>query len=210
MDSTRLPKGHLELIKSLESSYLKHDDPILQSGFGGGPLRWKTERSPILEAMESDGDIMDVGCANGYLLECLLEWGMERGLSLTPHGLDISSRLIEVAKRRLPQFTANFHVGNGWEWSPVQSYRYVYSVYDCVPESYLPEYVRRLLHRVVEPGGRLILGAYGSRSEGRLPFDIVESLKSLGYHVAGSAGGGEPTTALFGWVDRPSSISGEI
>jgi hypothetical protein len=30
------------------------------------------EREPILTAIDSGGDILDIGCANGYLLECLM------------------------------------------------------------------------------------------------------------------------------------------
>jgi SAM-dependent methyltransferase len=202
IDRVGLPRDHLELIRSLEESYLKHDDPMLQSGFGGGPLRWRSERSPILDAVYADGDFLDVGCANGYLLECLLGWGMERGFNLIPHGVDIGPGLIEIAKSRLPQFAENFHVGNGWEWSPPRLYRYVYTVHDCVPVDYLPAYVRRLLNDVVEPGGRLIVGAYGSRSQGRPAFDVVAFLRSLGYHLAGSAEGGEPPLTRFGWIDN--------
>ena len=89
--------------------------------------------------------MLDVGCANGYLLKCLLEWGSERGLRLVPHGLDIGRRLIELAKERLPEFAGNFHVGNAWDWQPERKYGYVYMLYDCLPLDYLAEGVSRLL-----------------------------------------------------------------
>ena len=60
--------------RALEDAYLRSDDPIRQSGFGGGAERWRAERSPILEAVDGDGDLLDIGCANGYLAECLVEW----------------------------------------------------------------------------------------------------------------------------------------
>jgi hypothetical protein len=69
---TDLPPDFLNRARSLEASYLQTDDPIRQSGFGGGSERWRAERSPILNAIESDGDMLDIGCANGYLLECLV------------------------------------------------------------------------------------------------------------------------------------------
>jgi SAM-dependent methyltransferase len=200
--SDKLPESYLEIIKALEVSYLESDDPIRQSGFGGGPERWRAERKPILGAIESDGDLMDIGCANGYLLECMMEWGAERGLELVPHGLDIGSRLIDLAKNRFPEFASNFHVGNAWDWKPPRQYRYVYSVCDSVPMDYLDRYVARVIERIVEPGGRLILGAYGSRSQGRPPFDVVAWLESRGYDLVGSAEGGEPPIALFAWTDR--------
>jgi len=198
---TNLPPEFLERARALEAAYLESDDPIRQSGFGGGAERWRAERSPILDAIDSDGDILDVGCANGYLLECLVRWGAERGLALTPFGVDIGPRLVAEAKRRLPEHADNFWVENGWDWRPPRRFRYVYTLYDNVPEEMLALYVQRLLERVVEPAGRLIVGAYGSRSRGTQPFDIAGSLVKAGFHLAGETSAGEPPIVEFAWVD---------
>lgn len=159
-----LPQDFLAQVASLEPTYLLHDDPIRQSGFGGGAERWRAERGSILEAVTGDGDFLDIGCANGHLAECLVVWASERGIQLTPHGIDLGPRLIAEARRRLPQFAANFHVANGWDWRPGRPFRYVYTLSDCVPPEMLGEYAGRLLDRLVEPHGRLIVGSYGSRS----------------------------------------------
>ncbi len=198
-----LPREFLERLATLEASYLAEDDPVRQSGFGGGPERWRAEREPILEAVDADGDFLDVGCANGYLLECLVAWASERGVTLVPYGLDYGARLVELARQRLPEFADNFFVGNAWDWDPPRQFRYVYSLYDCVPEHYLAEYVHRLFHRAVAPGGRLIVGAYGSRSEDIPPFDVERFLRSAGFVVAGTAHGGDPPITDFAWVDKP-------
>jgi hypothetical protein len=71
-ERSRLPEAFLRDLKALELAYLKSDDPIEQSSFGGGKERWRAEREPILEAIAASGDLLDVGCANGYLLECLV------------------------------------------------------------------------------------------------------------------------------------------
>ena len=189
-------------VTALEPAYLQSDDPIVQSGFHGGPERWRREREPILAAVEADGDIVDVGCANGYLLECLVQWAAERGLRLTPHGVDIGPRLIEEAKARLPEFAANFWVANGWDWRPDRRFRYVYAPYDCVPVTHVGEYAQRLLERAVAPGGRLVVGAYGSRSRNESPLDIASVLRSRGLVVAGQSAGGEPSLTRFAWVDK--------
>ena len=197
-----LPRSFLQRLDELEQSYLSSDDPIRQSGFGGGPGRWRAEREPILTAVESDGDLLDIGCANAYLLACLMEWGSERGLTITPHGLDRGERLIQLARKRLPQYRDNFHVGSAWDWVPPQRYRYVYTLHDCVPRDYLNEYVDRLLQRVVSPNGRLIVGAYGSRSKNLPAFDVREFLESCGYPIAGWTTGGRPPVSVFAWVNR--------
>lgn len=201
-----LPASFIDKIRALEDSYLEYEDPIRQSGFGGGAERWQAERSPILDAIDSGGDILDVGCANGYLLECLIGWGRARGLELIPHGIDMNSKLVELARKRFPQFGGNFHIGNSWDWEPSRRYKYVYALHDCVPRSYLAEYIERLLRKVVQSDGRLIVGAYGSRSQGTPPFDLVAFLESLGYDLAGSAVGGLPPVALFTWIDRPPGV----
>jgi hypothetical protein len=66
----------------------------------------------------------------------------------------------------------------------------------------LVPYARRLLRRVVEPGGRLILGAYGSRSRGEPPFSIADRLVEAGLAVAGSSLAGLPPIVAFAWLDN--------
>jgi SAM-dependent methyltransferase len=202
-----LPDAFLAKLRSLQASYLIEKDPIKQSGFGGGARRWREEREPILDAIDVDGDLLDMGCANGYLLECLMAWGRQRGRQITPHGLDQGEGLIQLARQRLPGFAANFHVGNAWDWRPRRRYHYAYTLCDCVPEEYLEEYVIRILHRIVAPGGRLILGAYGSRSKNLSPFDTADFLRSRGFAVTGASTGGDPPMASFAWTDRPVSAT---
>jgi SAM-dependent methyltransferase len=201
-DESDLPQEFFAQVASLEPAYLSHDDPIRQSGFGGGPERWRAERGAILEAVTGDGDLLDIGCANGYLAECLVAWAGERGVQLTPHGIDLGPRLIAEAQRRLPEFAANFHVANGWDWRPGRRFRYVYTLSDCVPPEMLREYVGRLLGRLIEPGGRLIVGSYGSRSRATPALPIAETLASYGYAVAGRTMGGAPPLTAFAWIDR--------
>jgi SAM-dependent methyltransferase len=197
-----LPQWFLKSLTDLERAYLMEKDPIRQSGFSGGAERWRDERDPILEAIDEDGEILDIGCANGYLLACLIKWGEEKGVSLVPFGLDQGAGLIKLAKKRFADFVSHFYTGNAWNWEPERRFRYAYTLYDCVPMSYLAEYVRRLLDRVVAPRGRLIIGAYGSRSDQRPPFPIAEYLAERSFVVVGEACGGEPPVSAFAWIDR--------
>jgi SAM-dependent methyltransferase len=199
--TTLLTPEFLARVRSLEDAYLASDDPIEQSGFHGGPIRWRAEREPIIEAVEADGSLLDIGCANGYLLECLAQWAGDRGVRLEPFGLDIGPRLIDSARQRLPEFAANFWVADASDWQPPRCFRYVYTLADCVPESSLREYVFRLLERAVEPGGRLIVGSYGSRSRNEPPLDIAAVLESFGLKVGGRASGGDPPITAFAWLD---------
>ena len=197
------PPRYERELRALEPAYLESDDPIEQSGFHGGPGRWRAERGAILDAIESDGSLLDVGCANGYLLECLVHWGAERGIDITPHGLDLGAKLIGLAKDRLPEFSDNFHVGNVWEWRPPIRYDYVYMIWDCLPQSHLADGIRLLLRDFLTPGGRFILGSYGSLSRNERAFDIAEFVRKMGVEPAGEAWGGDPPLTLFVWMDAP-------
>jgi SAM-dependent methyltransferase len=196
-----LPPEFLSRLRQLEEMYLTSEDPLRQSGFSGGAERWRREREPILEAFQNGGDLLDSCCANGYLLESLRNWGRTRGLEITPFGIDQGSKLIELARKRLSQFADHFDVANAWDWRPARRYDHVYALWDCVPEDYLTEFVGRLMARCVAPGGRLILGAYGSLSRHEQPFDVEAFLRSAGYCVSGTACAGNPPIARFAWID---------
>jgi hypothetical protein len=200
MDMTELPVAFLDRLRELEGSYLRETDPVRQSGFGGGHERWRTERALVLDAVPDDGDFLDIGCANGYLLWCLVQWGREQHVRLTPYGVDCGAQLIALATQRLPQYASHFWIANAWEWIPPRQFRYVYSLYDCVPVELLPEYIRRLLTRYVEPGGTLIIGAYGSYSKQEAARDIAQDLAAAGFRVAGSSSRGELPVSRVAWI----------
>jgi hypothetical protein len=67
--------------------------------------------------------------------------------------------------------------------------------------SYLEDYVRGLLARVVAPGGRLILGAYGSRTRNVPAFDVAAFMRAAGLAVAGQTTVGSVPEAQFAWTD---------
>ncbi len=203
---SRLPESHMESIRILESAYLRHRDPIKQSGFGGGTDRWRIERSPLLDAIDGDGEFLDLGCANGYLLKSVVDWARERGIELTPYGVDLNPRLLHEAMRRFRDQADNFWVANAWGWLPPRRFRWVYAIWDLVPIEYLPQLARDLLEHAVAGNGALIFGAYGSKSEDRPSVAIADVLRASGLPVSGvSQGGklpsGDPVTR-FAWVRR--------
>jgi hypothetical protein len=70
-----------------------------------------------------------------------------------------------------------------------------------VPPYFLGACLKRLHREFVAPGGRLIIGSYGSRSRGRAPWDMQSWLKSIGLKVAGRSAGGEPRITSFFWIN---------
>ncbi len=188
---------------ALEPAYLRFADPIKQSGFSGGRERWIQERSPLVEAVDDSGDFLDVGCANGLLTEDVVDWTAARGLEVIPHGVDLGPGLVRLAQRRLPNFSANFHVADAWTWDPPRKWTYVYALLDLSPAELRCQWLSRLC-RWVEPRGRLIIGSYCGRGTNQRapsdPVDVAEVLKLCGLEVSGSSDGGDPAVTRFAWT----------
>jgi SAM-dependent methyltransferase len=113
----------------------------------------------ILEAMDKDGLFLDVGCANGYLIESLHQWLAGSGLAVEFYGLDISEGLLQLARSRLPHWQDRFFLGNALYWTPQVLYDFVYLCgLELVPVGRQQAFLRHLLDDYTAPGGRLILG----------------------------------------------------
>src|SRR5439155_10679736 len=106
--------------------------------------------------------------------------GSRAPIELEPFGVDIGPRPIAAARRRLPGFRDNCWVAEASDWRPPRRFRYAYTLADCVPESGLHEYVSHLVERAVGPGGRLVVGSYGSRSRAEPPLDVAALLEDYG------------------------------
>ena len=142
----------------LETHYLAADDPYAQSGKSGGAASWEVARGFVVEALNRDGTFLDVGCANGQLMASVADWARDRrGLVIEPYGLDISPRLAELARRRLPRWADRIWAGNAWDWEPPRRFDFVHAMPDLVPDHLRARWLDRLRRRFLEPGGRLIL-----------------------------------------------------
>jgi SAM-dependent methyltransferase len=161
-----------------EEAYLASNDPRAQSGFSGDEARWESARRPIVETIDRDGTFLDVGCANGYLLESIVRWSQHR---IEPYGLDFSPGLVELARTRLPQWAERIFLGDALTWEPPRSFDFARTELVYVPEERRRELVERLLSYV----GRLIVCSYGSRRRDLRTDDVGAKLRSLGFEVAG-------------------------
>ena len=191
----------IEEMQSLQGAYLASRDPIVQSGFSGGRECWVTERSPLVDAIDHDGDFLDVGCANGLLAKDVVAWSAEKGHVVVAYGVDIGPDLIERARRRFKGQTAIFEAVDAWDWDPMRTWDFVYSLLDLAPDHLACAWLGRLA-RWVTPGGRIIIGSYRSRSRAIRPADVSSTLEECGFVVTGSSTGGDPPIANFAWADR--------
>jgi SAM-dependent methyltransferase len=141
------------------TAYLEGDNPRAQSGFGGDEARWEAARRPIANAIDRDGTFLDIGCASGYLMECIVRWTPH---SVEPYGLELSPAVAELARRRRPRWADRIFVGNALTWQPPRPFDFVRTELVYVPEQRRREFLQRLLDVVVAPDGRLIVCGYGS------------------------------------------------
>lgn len=186
--------------------YLSRDDPRGQSGHSGNAARWRYTRVlMILEALHEDGTFLDVGCANGHLIECLHNWVHGSGLNIEFYGLDFSDKIIEFARKRLPDFADRLIVGNAVTWKPDRKFDYVHAhEISYAPEHREREFLKHLLVNYLNPGGRLIIGPWAVYRDGR---EFEERLASWGYEPTGyllkSHGSDTSLTRKMIWFDRP-------
>ncbi len=167
-----------------EAKYLAGTNPRQQSGFGRDARDWDRFRSPVVAPIDRNGSFLDIGCASGLLMESVVAWASEGGHRIEPFGLDISEKLAELARWRLPQWRERIFVGNALCWEPPACFDFVRTELVYVPPSRRREYVERLLERFVAPGGRLIICSYGSsRSEGDRAELLVDELRDWGVRV---------------------------
>ena len=181
------------------------------SGHTGSADDWEWSRGVIAGAIERDGSFLDVGCANGLLLDSVARWGRERGLRVEPHGLEIAPQLAQVARRRLPAWADRIHVGNALGWVTPSRFDLVRTGLEYVPAPRRRELLEWLLDEVVAPGGRLIVGKYNEEVERRA---VEEQIVRWGFHVAGRAERAhrsEPRLAYRAlWLERPLLTDGDL
>lgn len=193
----------------LEEAYLGAEDPRGGSGFRGDQVRWERARRPIASAIDRNGIFLDVGCANGLLMESLAAWAGEDGFSIEPYGLDLIPSLAALARERLPHWAERIFVGNVMDWRPPLRFDFVRTELEYVPRHRRPDMVERLLHEYLVPGGRLILCSYGSSRHPEPKTEpVAEMLRDWNYEVAGESEAtdtnGIPITRVA-WTNSPKA-----
>jgi 2-polyprenyl-3-methyl-5-hydroxy-6-metoxy-1,4-benzoquinol methylase len=160
-------------------AYLAAETAEGGSGHSGSPSDWDYSRGVIAEAIPRAGTFLDVGCANGLLMESIHRW-----TGVQPYGLEISPKLADLARRRLPRWAGRIFVGNAIEWSPSRRFDIVRTNLEYVPKPRRPELIAHLLDRVVSPGGRLVIGKFNEESAHRA---VERNVSAWGFRVAGRA-----------------------
>ena len=205
LESGRIDKAqwHARVLALIEPVYLTADTPHAQSGKGGDAEGWEYARRLVCDAIDRDGTFLDVGCANGLLMEDLRRWAAADGHAIEPHGVEISAKLADLARERCPQWADRIHTANADDWIPPHRFDFVRTGLDYVPRGSRAAYVHHLIEHVVAPGGRLIIGVQN------LPEDdpLAGELASWGCPVDGVIRRPHTRPGLaytVYWVDAPT------
>ncbi len=193
----------------LERAYLEAGDPRGESGFGGDEARWERARRPIVSAIGRDGTFLDVGCANGLLMQSLAAWAGEEGYRVEPYGLDLIGSLAALARQRLPHWADRVFIGNIMDWRVPFQFDFVRTELEYAPQHRRREMVERLLSEYLSPGGRLILCSYGSSRQPTPKAEPVgEILRDWGYAITGESEGVDTNgwvMTRIAWTDLPDT-----
>jgi SAM-dependent methyltransferase len=173
-------------------AYLAAGTPEGGSGSSRDAAGWEYARSLIAAAVEPGQSFLDVGCANGRLMESLAAWA-----GVEPYGLEISRELAELARRRLPHWADRIWVGNASGWTPPRRFDVVRTGVDYVPKPRR----RALVEHLLGYCDRLVVGVHNEERDTRR---LEEEVAGWGFAIAGRSERPHPHPQLAYrafWVD---------
>ena len=123
-------------------------------------------------------------------------------MRIEPYGVDISWRLVSLARGRLPQWADRIYEANVMRWSPPRRFDVVHTALDYMPPRRQREHIETALRDFLVPGGRLVLRA------ARMPKgpDPAGELEALGFRPDGIIESAHPRTGELrrtAWMRSP-------
>ena len=183
---------HAAMASLVVPAYLSAETAEGGSGSSRDAPGWEYARSLLAGAVEPGQSFLDVGCANGHLMESMAVWA-----GVEPYGLDISPDLAELARRRLPHWSDRIWVGNALDWTPPRRFDVARTGLDYVP----PPRRRELVERLLGHCDRLVVGVH---NEERGSPGLAADVASWGFEIAGRSERPHPHPLLAYralWID---------
>ena len=175
---------HAAVAALVVPAYLAAKTPEGGSGSTRDRRGWKRARSLLADATARGQTFLDVGCANGLLMESMARWA-----GVEPYGVDISSELVDEARRRLPHWADRIWVGNAASWRPPMRFDVARSGLEYVPPPRRRDYVAHLLSFA----DRVVVGVFNEERDDRA---LERAVESWGFRVAGRVERPQPRRRL--------------
>jgi hypothetical protein len=185
---------HRAMADLVVPAYLAAQTPWGGSGRTGDASGWERSRSLLADAIDRDGTFLDVGCANGYLMETLPGWTTH---VIEPYGLEISPTLAASAQERLPAWGDRIWVGNARTWEPSMRFTYIRTGLEYAP----PTGRRDLVAHLLRWCDRLIVGVFNEQANDHVTADLV---RDWGFAIAEDAERPHPESSMRYrclWID---------
>jgi SAM-dependent methyltransferase len=154
-------------------AYLAAETPEGGSGSSRDAAGWERARSLVAEAVEAGQSFLDIGCANGHLMESMARWG-----GVEPYGLEISPELAKLARTRLSRWADRIWVGNAISWEPPRRFDVVRTGLDYVPAPRRQGLVEHLLSYT----DRLVIGVFNEERDLHTQEELVAG---WGFEISG-------------------------
>lgn len=173
-------------VSALEQLVRERGEKELLSGshFEGSMKEWREQRATIADLLQ-EGTVLDVGCANGFLMACLKEWS---GKDLDAYGVDTDPDMIEQARELFPDQSDHFVTNEdlqGREAFPQKFDNVYWNVWDNfeLTSDEGRRYLEQLgmLVRDDDHPGHYVLGSYRPNREANLV--RLQELEDLGWEV---------------------------
>ena len=164
---------HEAMAALIVPAYLAADTAEAGSGSSRDASGWEYARSLLTDAVEPGQSFLDIGCANGLLLESMAEWA-----GVEPYGLEISPELAALAQKRLPQWAERIWVGNAINWEPPHRFDVIRTGLGYVP----PPRQHGLVEQLLSYGRRLVIGVF---NEERTERALETKVAGWGWEIAG-------------------------
>jgi trans-aconitate methyltransferase len=200
---------HEAMASLVVPAYLSAETAEGGSGSSRDVAGWEYARSLLADAVCATGQsFLDVGCANGHLMESVVGWAAERDIHVEPYGVDLAGGLVDEARRRLPQWADRIWQGNALTWKPPGGLRFdvVHTLLDCVPGHAVRGMVQHLLDATVAPGGKLLASCYVDAVHTHL--HAAALLREQGFEVDGETRAPIRTDgrvqAPSAWIRKPA------
>jgi SAM-dependent methyltransferase len=144
-----------------------------QSGFSGDAVRWEAARRAIVRGIDGPGSFLDVGCANGLLMESVARWST---FPIEAYGVDFSDGLVARARCRLPECAERLYLADVRTWTPPRAFDFVHVRLDMLD-----------LRDVRSFGRRVIVSSDGSfrRRQSPRAQPVADILRARGWNVEG-------------------------
>ena len=169
-----------EILNNLETGYDQMSDK-----FSNTRKNFWADLEFIKNYIDNGDKILDYGCGNGRLLEIL------KNKKLKYYGVDISQKLIELAKQKYPEFAGNFmKISSQSSLAfPDNFFNKIISVavFHHFPEKYAQNMAKEL-YRVIQPEGIAIVTVWNLYQKNRRknifnPVVLIKKIFNIGEYA---------------------------